>query len=145
MKKFLSILICFVMLFCITACGSTSGSDSASSSTSSSTSAPKPQVKFYEGTQFPTFDSVSIKGIKCTGEVSANSFLYGTYDNRMDLQIDINYYVEFVKEEYGYTCEYLSVADENTIKVIVTANQGTLILNAGLSSGVVLCGFTWNN
>ena len=61
----------------------------------------------------------------------------------MDLQVDIGYYVEFLEEEYGYTYEYLP-ADENSVKVRVTADQGTLILNAGLTSCVVLCAFTWN-
>ena len=135
MKKFLSVLICFVMLFCIAACGSYSSSET----TSSSTSTPKPQVKFYEGTQIPTFDSVSMYGIKCTGNTS-NIFTYGTYENSINLQIDISRYVEFVEEEYGYKCEYLNTDKEDSVHVQITSDQGTLLISAGLTSGVVACG-----
>lgn len=136
MKKILAVLICFVMLVCITACGSPS--NSTSNSTSGSTSAPKPQVKFYEGTQIPTFDSVSMYGIKCTGNTS-NIFTYGTYDNSINLQIDISRYVEFVEEEYGYKCEYLNTDKEDSVHVQITSDQGTLLINSGLTSGVVVC------
>ena len=76
--------------------------------------------------------------IKCTGTTS-NIFLYGTYESPIDLQIDIRQYVEFVEEEYGYTCEYLNTDKEDAVQVLVAANQGTLLINSSLTSGIVAC------
>ena len=93
MKKILAILICFVMLFCITACSSQSVQETTSSSTSTS----KPQIKYYEGTSIPTLDSVL--DTKLLSDISEKgSYYYSGFTDADDVGASILVYAEYVKK-----------------------------------------------
>ena len=134
MKKFLSVLICFVMLFCITACGPQSVQETTSNSTSNSTSTSKPQVKYYEGTRIPTLDSTLdaelLPDISETG-----SYYYGGFTDAEDVEATMLVYAEYVKKTCGYTYK---ISSSNSGAIGISTEKGHMIV-----MGVNLSGTGW--
>lgn len=136
MKKFLSVLICFVMLFCITACGSQSVQETTSSSTSSSTSTSKPQVKYYKGTRIPTLDSVlDAELLPDISEEKEGSYYYGGFTDNEDLKASMLIYAEYVKDTCGYTYEIVS---SNNAAIGISTEKGHMIVMGANLSGTGL-------
>ena len=127
MKKILAILICFVMLFCITACSSQSVQETTSSSTSTS----KPQIKYYEGTSIPTLDSVL--DTKLLSDISEKgSYYYSGFTDADDVGASILVYAEYVKKTCGYT---YTKSSSNSGAIGISTDKGNIIVMGANLSG----------
>ena len=127
MKKIFAVLICFVMLVCITACGS----HSVIETTAGSTSASKPQEKYYEGTRIPTVDSVLEAELLPTIS-EEGSYYYGGFTDAEDVKASMLTYAEFVKKTCGYTYK---VASSNSSAIGISTEKGNLVVMGANLSG----------